>query len=178
MPQAVTHIVVALIVASIFRDYYVKDKRTFPIKYVLIAGIAGLLPDIDVVAYWILHWFGYSLEIVHRTFMHSIFIPLIFLFAAIIISRKARIRVDDKLLKWKYIFLMIFLGVTIHLILDAGLAGQIMPFYPFSNFTIGNNIADKLPTPLDGLFFPCLDAGLLVIWLVYLEKKHHISRFI
>ena len=49
MPYAVTHVLVAIILAEIIRDYIVKDKKKFPLHYILIAGIAGLLPDVDVV---------------------------------------------------------------------------------------------------------------------------------
>jgi len=177
MPQAVTHILVALIVAS-FIYAKVKDKNKFPLKYVLIAGIAGILPDLDVALYGILYWFGYSLETIHRTFLHSIWIPLLFLVLALVISRKARIRVDDKLLRWKYILLMIFLGVSLHLVLDATLCGQIMPFAPFSNYQIGFDLVSYLPSPLNSIVIPSLDAALLILWLIYLEKKHKISRFI
>jgi len=177
MPQAATHLIIALVIGSLVREI-VKDKKNFPIKYVLICGLAGLLPDIDVAAYWILYWFGYSLQEVHRTFMHTLFVPLIFLVFAIVIGKKARIQVEDKLLRWKYIFYMIFLGTIIHLALDASLAGQIKPFYPFSQLSIGNNITAYMPYPLNTLFFSCLDAVLLVLWLVYLEKRYRISRFI
>lgn len=177
MPQAVTHVLIALIVASLIYGK-VKDKKSFPLKYVLIGGIAGILPDIDVIAYWFLYWSGYTLEAVHRTFMHSLFVPLLFLVFAIIINKKAKIRVDDKLLRWKYIFLMIFMGICIHLVLDATIAGYIMPFYPFSSFRIGLDLISLLPKTLADIAMPSLDAGLLVLWLIYLEKKHKISRFI
>jgi len=83
MPFAVTHVLVAIIVADVIRDYTVKNSRKFPLHYVLIAGIAGLLPDIDVPIWWILNNFGYTLAEVHRTFSHTLFIPLIFLALAL-----------------------------------------------------------------------------------------------
>ena len=50
MPQAVTHILVPIILLSIIRDKIVsKNKKAhFPLHYVLIAGLAGGLPDIDI----------------------------------------------------------------------------------------------------------------------------------
>ncbi len=53
MPQAVTHVLIALIIGSFVRDFYIKkkDKKKFPLHYILILGVAGLLPDIDVAVY-------------------------------------------------------------------------------------------------------------------------------
>tara|TARA_Y100000034_G_scaffold125404_1_gene174896 strand:- start:851 stop:994 length:144 start_codon:yes stop_codon:yes gene_type:complete len=47
MPYAVTHVLVAIIVAELLRDYWKK----FNLHYVLIAGIGGLLPDIDIIVF-------------------------------------------------------------------------------------------------------------------------------
>ena len=55
MPYAVTHILIALIVADVIRDYVVKNKKKFTLHYVLIAGIAGLLPDADTIIYLVLN---------------------------------------------------------------------------------------------------------------------------
>ena len=82
MPQAITHILIPLILVGLFRDYFVKNKKIFPLHYVLIAGIAGLIPDLDVAAYYLLSFFGYTLNEVHRTFSHNIFVPKILFFIA------------------------------------------------------------------------------------------------
>ena len=81
MPTAVLHILVPLVLIALFRDFILakKKKQFFPLHYVLIAGIAGLLPDIDIIAFYILHFFGFSISEVHRTFTHSIFLPIIFI---------------------------------------------------------------------------------------------------
>ena len=178
MPHAVTHVLIAIVVASLIRELFVKEKKSFPIKYILIAGIAGLLPDLDVIAYWVLYWFGFTLQEVHRTFLHSLFIPLIFLVLAIVVGSRARIKIEDKLLRWKYIFLMIFLGVMIHLVLDATLAGKIMPFYPLSNYSVGLDLIRYLPVPLANLAMPTLDAIILVLWLIWIDWRSGISRFV
>ena len=73
---------------------------------------------------------------------------------------------------------MIALGSFSHLILDAIFSGQIMPFYPFSYYSIGLNLFDYLPNALRIIAAPSLDAGLLIIWLIYIEWKHKISDFI
>jgi len=190
MPQAVTHVLIALIIVELIRDYFIKDKKKFPLHYVLIAGIAGLLPDIDIALYWILHWFGFTLQEVHRTFSHNLFVPVAFLLlAGLTLKLKSR-KLKSKELKKEFgklgkhhlkiymIFLMIFIGSFIHLLLDFLLSGNIMPFYPVSTYSIGLNFVDKLPIPLSGLAIPTLDAILLVLWLIHEEFRHKISSFI
>jgi len=53
-----------------------------------------------------------------------------------------------------------------------------MPLYPFSQFAIGVNLFGYLPLSLEAIAAPCLDAGLMVFYLIYLEMKHKISDFI
>jgi len=84
MPHAVTHVLLAIIIADIIRDYIVRDNKKFPLHYILIAGIAGLIPDIDVIAYWFLNLsFGTPLEAIHRVYTHTFIIPVIILIAGI-----------------------------------------------------------------------------------------------
>ena len=180
MPQAVTHVLIALIIASLIRDYVIsrKGRKSFPLHYVLIAGIGGLLPDIDIIAFWILNWFGFTIGEVHRTFTHALFVPLIFLIIGLLTSKLKNKELGRHHLKISIIFLMLGLGSFIHLVLDASIAGMIRPFYPFSNFFIGYSITNHLPMPLAQIFFPSLDAILLVLWISYMEWKHRISDFI
>lgn len=180
MPQAVTHVLVALIVASLLRDVFVRKKKKgkFPLHYVLIAGVAGLIPDIDVAAFLGLHYFGFALNEVHRTFTHTLFLPLLFLVLAIVFWKFHNKELGKHHLTLHGVFLMIALGSFIHLALDAGVAGVIMPIYPFSDYTIGFSILKFIPEAFQNLFFPSLDAFLLVLWLIYLEARHRISDFI
>jgi len=55
MPQAVTHILVPILLVAIFRDFYLKkkSKRHFPLHYVFLAGIGGILLDIDIIFFWL-----------------------------------------------------------------------------------------------------------------------------
>jgi membrane-bound metal-dependent hydrolase YbcI (DUF457 family) len=174
MPQAATHIIITLIAASIIRDFYA-GKNKFPLHYVFIAGLAGLLPDLDITAYWILNFFGFALNEVHRTFTHTLFLPALFLILAFLAGEYSFKAFGKRHMTLRGIFLMIAFGSFMHLVLDASLAGLIRPFYPVSNFAVGFSIIAYLPDRLKNLFFPCLDAALLVIWLVYLELKHKIS---
>lgn len=180
MPQAAAHILVPLIIMSLIRDFYIrrKGKKSFPLHYVLIAGISGIIPDLDVFAYWGLYFSGFTIEQVHRTFLHSIFIPLIFLVLAVITTHRNIPQLGRHKLKLSLIFLMIAFGTTIHLLLDALLAGYIMPLFPLSTIAIGLNLFGYLPLSLEAIAAPCLDAGLIVFYLIYLEVKHKISDFI
>jgi membrane-bound metal-dependent hydrolase YbcI (DUF457 family) len=179
MPQAATHILVPLILMSLFRDYCIKNKKTFSIHYVLIAGIAGVLPDLDIAAFWILYFFGFTFNEVHRTFMHTLFIPILFLILSLIaFSFKFNNFGKNKLKLW-IIFLMIAFGSFIHLLLDILLHGSMMPFYPISIFSIGLNLFGSLPHALEVIADPSLDAGLLIFSLIYLLwNKNKIKDFI
>jgi len=53
MPNVVTHFVLTAVIIAVIRDFYFKKKyvdnhrQIFPLHYVLIAGLAGILPDFD-----------------------------------------------------------------------------------------------------------------------------------
>lgn len=181
MTQAVTHVLVPIILLSLFRDLFFKTKsqrEKFPLHYVLIGGLAGLLPDIDVAAYYILSFFGYPLSEVHRTFSHNLFVVLAFIILGVILFSYKNKSLGRHHLKLHTIFFVVSFGVFTHLVLDMLLAGVIMPFYPLSNFAIGWNLVNYLPEAWRGSIVPSLDAFLLVLWLVYMEVKHRISDFI
>ena len=166
MPQAVFHILAALIVADVIRDH-VLHKKHFPLHLVLIAGIGGILPDIDVLAYWIVSLFAkVDYTLLHRTFTHSLLFMLLFFVPAIVLWK------NDK---WRKIFLMLALGVAIHLMLDAIFQGAIMPLYPFSTAAVGLNL---FANAFSGTIAQGVDTILLVLWLIYIEWRHKISDFI
>lgn len=179
MPQAAAHILIPLILVSLFRDYYIKkkNKKKFYLHYVLIAGIAGVLPDLDILIFWVLYFAGFSYNEIHRTFMHTLFIPLIFLLLSLL---TLNIKINFKKTKFNLgiIFLMIFIGSFLHLFLDAVLHGTIMPFYPFSHLSIGLNLLGYLPKSLEVIADSTIDGILLILYLIYLELKHKISDFI
>ena len=54
MPYAVAHVILTIVIADIYRDYFAKKR--FPMVYVLIAGIAGLIPDADILVSWIFNF--------------------------------------------------------------------------------------------------------------------------
>ncbi len=178
MPYAVTHILIPLILLELYRHYYVKNKKTFPLHYVLIGGLAGLIPDLDVAAYYLLSFFGFSMGQVHRTFSHNIFVPFIFIILALVFYSFKNEALGERHLKLRNIFLVIAFGIFIHLLLDMLIAGAIMPFYPFNSFSIGLNLIRVFPYAWQGSIVPSIDAILLILWLVSLEFRHKISDFI
>jgi len=180
MPHAVTHVLITIVLMSLIRDFYIskKGKKNFPLHYVLIAGVAGLLPDIDIVSFWVLNFFGFAISEVHRTFTHTLFTPLLFFLLFLAFTNVKIGTLERHKLKLNVIFLMIAFGSFMHLLLDATLAGYIRPFYPFSLYSFGINLIGHLPERLQDLALPSLDAAILVIWLIYIELKHKISDFI
>ena len=177
MPQAVTHFLIPVILLELFRDFFVKDKKAFPVHYVFIGGLAGLLPDLDIAVYYILSFFGFTLEEVHRTFSHNLFVPLIFVILGLLAYGFKNKELGRHHLKLKNIFFVIAFGVFIHLVLDAIFLGRIMPFYPLSTYSIGFDLLNKVPVPWQSTIMPSLEAILLVLWMIYLEMKHKISEF-
>ncbi|MDO8528755.1 MAG: metal-dependent hydrolase [Nanoarchaeota archaeon] len=178
MPQAVTHFLIPVILLELFRDFFVKDKKHFPAHYVFIGGLAGLLPDLDVAVYYILSFFGFTMQEVHRTFSHNLFVPLFFVILSLIFYSFKNKKLGEHHLKLRNIFLVIAFGIFIHLLLDTLISGGIKPFYPISNFSIGLNLINIFPFSWRESIIPSLDAILLILWMIYLEVKHKISSFL
>ena len=180
MPQAVAHILIPLLIMSFIRDFIIskKEKRVFPLHYVMIAGIAGVIPDLDIGIYWIVHFFGANFTDVHRTWAHTLFVPLIFLGIAFLTRKTEFISLRKHRLHLSMMFIMLAFGSFVHLILDATFHGVIMPFYPLSYSSWGIDLFGYLPSVLERLSAPTFDAILIIFYLVYLEWKHKISDFI
>lgn len=178
MTFAVTHFLIVVLLLEIFRDFYIKNRKLFTIHYVFFGGLAGLLPDIDIGIFYALSLFGLSFEQVHRSFSHNLFVPLIFVLLAVIFYRFKYEELGYRHLKLRNIFLVIAFGIFIHLLLDAFVAGYIIPFYPFSYYSIGLNLINLFPETWRESILPSLDALMLIIWMVYFEIKHKISSFL
>jgi membrane-bound metal-dependent hydrolase YbcI (DUF457 family) len=178
MPSAVTHFLVPVILLELFRHYFVKNKKSFPIHYVFIGGLAGLLPDLDVLIYYLLSFFGFTIQEVHRTFYHSLFFPLIFFILGIIFYNFKSKRLAKHHLKLRDIFFVIAFGIFIHLLLDATVSGVIMPLFPIFDFYIGLNLISLAPIQWQDTILSSIDAGLLILWMISLEIRHKISKFI
>lgn len=180
MPHAVTHVLLPIILLALFRDIFYKGnkKEKFPLHYVLIGGIFGLLPDIDVVVYYALSFFGFTLNEVHRVFSHNIFLVLLFLALGFIFFKSKNSELGRHHLKLSTIFFVISFGVFIHLLLDILVSGDVRIFYPLSSYSIALNLLNYLPLAWRNSFLPFMDAIILVLWLIYMELKHKVSDFI
>lgn len=183
MPHAVTHVLVTIILIEIYRDYILKSKRKFPLHYVLIGGIAGLLPDLDFIVFWIIDLAkgGISISSVHRTFSHSLFFPLLFIILGLLTLNVKPKRIRKHHLKLSAIFFVTAFGTFTHIVLDGLMQGFVMPFYPISTYKLGLNLIYLLPFSRDIVATtipPAIDAALLVLWLIHEEWKHKISDFI
>ena len=183
MPQAVTHILAPILILSLIRDKILSRnaKAHFPLHYVFIAGLGGVLPDIDIPISIILKYLGQPDWWIHKTFTHSLFFPIIFLGIFLIfkqVNTKASIcNIGRHKLKLSLISLMLSIGILFHICLDM-LAGEFAYlFYPFSSHDYGINLFSLFPLPW-GTTAALLDGILLVLWLSYLEFKHKISDFI
>ncbi|MEK6864355.1 MAG: metal-dependent hydrolase [Nanoarchaeota archaeon] len=167
MPNPATHLIVPLVLADIWRDYFA--KRKFKLFYILVAGIAGLFPDIDVaIAFFVRMFSNIPFSMVHRQFTHTLFIPLLFL-AVALLWRKNK--------KALLLFGAISFGIFIHLLLDIIIQGSIMPFYPLSGLSIGLNLLTVIGLD-DRIFFAVLDGVILAAWLIHEYLKHKIRDFI
>ena len=168
MPQAVVHVLFTIIILDLFRDHFLKNKHKLPLHYVFIGGVAGLLPDIDVLLFWVLNNFlGFNVPWFHRVFTHTFLFILIFLAISLIYFDLSR--------KVSKLFGVIAFGVAFHIFLDWLLVGSIAPFYPFSYAAYGLNLIGRIHLPLavEGL-----EAIVLLWWLWHEEKLHKISDFI
>ncbi|MBS3075207.1 metal-dependent hydrolase [Candidatus Pacearchaeota archaeon] len=179
MPYTLTHILAAIILIELFRAYVIKNNKKFPRYYILIAMIGAILPDFDIGLYYILSFFGFGFLDVHKTFSHSIFIPLIlFIIGFLIINYNIK---NSKLgkhhIKLFSIFFILGIGSLLHLILDGLFFPGIMPFYPFSNYYISFNILKTFPESIRNLILPTIDAVLIIIWIFWLEFKLKITDY-
>jgi len=179
MPQAVTHLLIPLILAALYRDYYKrKTGKSFPLYYVFIAGLAGTLPDIDILFALILENKGFAYDEIHRQITHSLLMPILFLVLAFISSKFKSFKIRHHSIKVKSIFLALSFGILMHIILDGLLVGIIHPFSPFLSYAFGLQLVNYIPGTMGEIFMPLIEGILLVLWLIYLEVKHKISDFI
>jgi len=174
MAYAVTHVVFTIVLISLYRHYIAKKK--FSNWYVLIGGIAGLLPDLDVPAQWIASAvLGETIKL-HRVFTHSfIFIGAFMLIAAIFwIMRHKKFHMFKR--EWTYehvalFFTVIAFGWLIHLVLDCAIASDygltLFPGIPL-NFC---------PHPFSSEAMMGIDAIVLILWLIHEEYAHKIKEF-
>ena len=174
MPLAVTHILLTIILVDLYRDYISKNKKLFTMWTLFVAGVAGILPDIDIPIRYILSNVGVAIpELFHHGgFTHTPFFGLMFLIPAAILWQM-------KKHKLAIVFVVLTFGILFHTVLDYTLGGGdpegLMLLYPFSEERIkfGALLGDEFFTSV-----AAIDAIILLAWLFHEERKHKIKDFI
>ena len=112
MPLAVTHVILTIVLVDLYRDYILKNKKYFTMHTVMIAGIAGLLPDIDIPLSKIFALFSIHIDLIeHGMITHTPIFGLIFLIPAFYFLKK-----ENKTMA--YYFFAITFGILFHIFLD------------------------------------------------------------
>jgi membrane-bound metal-dependent hydrolase YbcI (DUF457 family) len=175
MGYAVTHVIIAIVLIDLYRDYIAKKK--FSTWFVLIGGIAGLLPDLDLPLQWIANAVIGETYYLHRVVTHSLFFVGMFLLLAIPFYLHRNL--EMKLLNWKipFEFIAIFFTVVAcgwltHIALDCALAGD------FSLTWFPGHPLGFCPQPFSSDTLIGLDAVILILWLIHEEWAKKIKDFI
>ncbi|MBS3124134.1 metal-dependent hydrolase [Candidatus Woesearchaeota archaeon] len=170
MALAVTHIILTIVVLDLLR-HYVFGKKKFPRHLIVIGGIAGLLPDIDVILTWGYNFLFKTDITLHGTFTHSLLWPI----AAIVIgtilyfyNKKDKIKIKAK------IAYVIAFGLFSHILLDCLYGGYKTFFWPLSLNIISSGFC-----PNWGIHnhATSIDAVILVIWLVHEDMHNYIKDY-
>lgn len=180
MAQAVMHILVAVILIELYREFFVKDSRNFPRYYVLAAVIGGILPDFDFLVYYLQYpFFGFAYEQIHRTYFHSLWLPLTLLIIGILYwhSGLKNIWLRKRRMNMKTIFFILAAMSLLHLILDSLFWGSVFPFYPLTSIELGLNLLTYFPEDMLGLILPTIDGILLVLWILWMQFKLRIPDY-
>ncbi len=163
MGLAVTHIIGAIIVLDIFR-HYVFGKKNFPRYLLIIGGIAGLAPDLDIPLGWFYNWITGNIGSLHREFTHSILFSLLFIAVAVGFQFYGN-------KKWSKIWYVIAAGWFMHVLIDCAFGGFLPFLWPITSVT---------SCPSLGLapYMSHVDAILLVLWLVHEEVHKKIKDYV
>jgi membrane-bound metal-dependent hydrolase YbcI (DUF457 family) len=155
---------VAIILINWFRKKVLK-KKDFPLSLVLVGGIAGILPDIDFLVYWLWGIFsGVGVSEIHGVYTHTLVVPVALLLIAVALW---------KVKKVAHVFLVSAAGYVIHLLLDSLFSTKPL-FYPFSSVELGLSV---IPSEILVIFYMSLDAVLLLLWLAYEWKYKKIRDY-
>ncbi|HLC61226.1 MAG TPA: metal-dependent hydrolase [Candidatus Nanoarchaeia archaeon] len=175
MPYAVAHVILTIVIADIYRDYFAKKK--FPMIYVLMAGIAGLVPDLDIPFSQLMNFlFGTNYNF-HRIYTHSLLYTIIFFALALlfIFIKKEYYKIFKSKIPKRAIIMFLFsisFGWFIHIALDCTFAADgYLNFIPSIPLTF-------CPHPFSNDFLLGFDAIILVLWLIHEQWKHDIKDYI
>jgi membrane-bound metal-dependent hydrolase YbcI (DUF457 family) len=172
MPLAVTHVLLTIILIDLYRDYFSNHKKYFTIHTMFIAGLGGILPDIDIPISWALNFFGYSSALLtHGGVTHTLLFGLIFLIPALLLfSRKRH--------KESMYFFVVSFGILLHIFLDVIInEGYYMLLWPLTAQTFSLMQLSSIGMVFNGIQ-PALDAFILLAWLYHEEIRHKIKDFI
>jgi hypothetical protein len=184
MPFAVTHVLGAVILADIYRDYITKHKKYFTMHTIFIAGFFGLFPDIDVPLRMLSQFFGFDIPLLlqHGWITHTPLLALIFFIPGLVLwynSKGRKASKADKMRKWAVYFYMAAFGILLHLLMDYVIGGGspegVMWLFPFSMTAWKIHLTSMVNLPDLGI---ALDAVILLLWLWHEEIKHKISDYI
>jgi membrane-bound metal-dependent hydrolase YbcI (DUF457 family) len=166
-------VILTIIAVDLYRDYITKHKKYFTLLTILVAGIAGLLPDIDIPLSFVFSSLGIENGelLQHGGITHTPFFGLLFLIPFSIFWKMKKHRLA-------IIFAVIAFGVVFHSFLDLFIGGGhpegVMALYPFSEQRFDMFLLLIYGFPA----IPALDAIILLAWLVHEERKHKIKDFI
>ncbi len=164
MAYAVTHILVPMVLLDLLRHYYFGSKK-FPRYLIVVGGIAGLMPDMDILISWIYSWINNVEVNFHGMFTHSLLFPILFLLLAIYFGY-------NKNGKWRNIFYVIAFGWLMHIGLDWLFGEYKALFWPFitTNPTL-------FPTWKWREYSAAIDAILLTLWIINEEVHGYIKDY-
>lgn len=165
MALAVTHIILTIAFLDIFR-HYVFGLKKFPRYLLVVGGIAGLAPDLDIPLGWILTLLTGNPVNLHGVFTHSILFALLFAVIGAAFHYKMN-------LKWAKIFYVIAVGWTFHILLDCVFNSYATFLWPLSVDTMAFCPARSF---LES-YRSSIDAIILVLWLVHEEIHHKIKCY-
>lgn len=173
MPLAVTHVLLTIILVDLYKDYITKHKKLFSLHTLFIAGVASLLPDIDIPIRMIAQILKFEVPALlqHGMLTHTPLLALIFLIPGFILwyQKKHKIAV---------VFFVIAFGAFFHLFLDWFIGGGaregVMWLFPFSTNFFKLHLFSSLNL---GSWPMALDAIILLGWLWHEDHKHNIRDY-
>ncbi|MDO8508051.1 MAG: metal-dependent hydrolase [Nanoarchaeota archaeon] len=164
MPNGVAHILIPILILSLIFG------KKFKSHYYLLAGLAGALPDVDIILFYILSFYNYTMDQVHHTFSHSIFFMLIFVVFGVLTIKLKPAKFMKREFKPSTVLFIIAFGVLTHILLDFIFYSGFKIFYPYA-FESGLNLLYLFPKTWRESILPLLDGIIFIIFLVYLEFK-------
>lgn len=164
MGLAVTHVILTIVILDLFR-HYVFGKQKFPRYLLVVGGVAGLLPDVDIPLTWIFNFITNGNANLHGLFTHSILFSLSFLILGAILH-------SQKKMKWAKISYVISAGLFMHSLTDCLFGGYKTFLWPLQ---ISTNFC---PDWGIGVFREEIDAIILVLWIIHEEVHNKIRDYI